>query len=74
MSIYDNGYQFAWEIWVGLAIGIALLVWGMRVSRKADRRHALRMQAAHEATKTQASKMQSAKPRTGTTSSVKDNR
>lgn len=62
MSIYDNGYQFPWEIWVGLAIAVALLVWGMRISRKADRRHELRMQATREAAKTRA----------GTTPSAKD--
>lgn len=49
MSIYDNGYQFAWEIWVGLLLAGVVLWLGIRSSRRADRRH--QAQAAPRQTK-----------------------
>jgi hypothetical protein len=39
MSIYDNGTEFAWEIWVGLLIAAVVLYFAVRASRKSDRRH-----------------------------------
>jgi hypothetical protein len=39
MSIYDNGTQYPWEIWVGLIIAGVVLYFVVRATRKADRRH-----------------------------------
>jgi len=42
MSIYDNGTEFPWEIWLGLAIAAVALYLALRVTRKADRRRQAR--------------------------------
>jgi hypothetical protein len=40
MSYYDNGYQYPWEIWIGLALAALALYLCVRVTRKMDRRRA----------------------------------
>ena len=40
MSYYDNGYQYPWEIWIGLALAALALYLCVRVTRKLDRRRA----------------------------------
>ena len=52
MSIYDSGYQFAWEIWLGLILGAVVLYFAIRASRKADRRHQAQSSSRPSATPT----------------------
>ncbi len=40
MSYYDSGYQYPWEIWLGLALAALALYFCVRVSRRMDRRRA----------------------------------
>lgn len=56
MSIYDNGTQYPWEIWVGLAIAAVVLYLVVRSTRKADRRHTYRMSQAPGAPRATASR------------------
>jgi uncharacterized membrane protein len=39
MSIYDNGVMYPWEIWVGIALAVIILYFGVRATRKAAHRH-----------------------------------